>query len=437
MKKTLSLLLFTLIFTLLLSSCETFNIGNVSVNTVSQGPATLGLGCLDSPQDQELCSELVSPFEQRTGIDVVIKPIPYSSSLTLALLSELSLTRSPDIDVFQIDVVWPGIFSDDLLNLSPFFSQQELSDFFPRIIANNTLNGQLLAMPYYTDAGLLYYRKDLLAKYGFANPPATWDELATMAKTIQDGERAEGNTDFWGYIWQGDQYEGLTCDAVEWLASEGAGSVVEADGTISINNPKTIAALERAKSWIGTISPPNTIELAEETTRAIWEAGDAAFMRNWPYAYSLGNKDGVVIKGLFDVQPLPAGSSGSGGAALGGWQLAVSKHTDKEAEAIELIKWLTGPEVQKIRALQLSNNPTRRSLYQDPEILAQSPFFERMPAILEAATARPSTVTGAKYSEVTTAFYTSVHSVLTGEETAQAAVANLERTLTDIKGEAW
>jgi trehalose/maltose transport system substrate-binding protein len=425
------------VLTLFLSSCETLGLGSATASTASSGPATLAFGCPNTPQDQATCEKIMAPFEAKTGIDVVIKKTPNDSTLVLALLSELNLTRSADIDVFPIDVVWPGIFSQDVLDLTPYFSDQDLADFFPRILENNTLNGKLLALPYYTDAGLLYYRADLLQKYGFTAPPQTWDELQTMAKTIQDGERAAGNADFWGYVWQGNQYEGLTCDAVEWMVSEGAGSIVEPDGTISVNNPRTIAALERAKSWIGTISPPNATELMEETARAIWHDGNAAFMRNWPYAYSLSNADDSKLKGLVDVAPLPKGASGQGAATLGGWQLAVNEHTDMRDEAIQLVRWMTGPEAQKIQAMELSNIPTRRSLYQDQEILTKRPFFARIPAILDAASARPSTVTGAKYSEVTTAFYTSVHKVLTGEETAESAVADLEQTLTSIKGQSW
>ncbi len=419
-----------------LSGCDTVN-SFLSASRTDPDSATLSVGCQNTPADLATCAKLVAPFEAQTGIDVVIKAVPNDSTLILALLSELNLTRSADVDVFPIDVVWPGIFSQDVLDLTPYFEQADLEDFFPRIVQNNTLDGKLLALPYYTDAGLLYYRADLLEKYGFNGPPETWAELQDMAQMIQRGERAAGNADFWGYVWQGNQYEGLTCDAVEWLASEGAGSVVEADGSISVNNAQTVAALERAKGWVGTISPPDVTELQEETARAIWQGGNAAFMRNWPYAYSLGNADDSAVQDLFDVAPLPKGASGQGGAALGGWQLAVSKHTDMKDEAIELVRWMTGPEAQKIQALELSNIPTRRSLYNDPEILAKSPFFANIPAILDAATARPSTVTGAKYSEVTTAFYTSVHDVLTGKKAAQAAVSDLEQTLTSIKGDGW
>ncbi len=173
---------------------------------------------------------------------------------------------------------------------------------------------------------LLYYRTDLLEKYGFDGPPATWDELEEMAKKIQEGERAD-NPDFWGFVWQGNAYEGLTCDALEWIKSSGGGSIVEPDGSISINNEAAVAALERAAAWIGEISPPGITGFLEEDSRRSWQAGNAAFMRNWPYAYSLGNADDSAIKGKFDVCPLPGAEAGMSAATLGGWQIAVSKYS--------------------------------------------------------------------------------------------------------------
>lgn len=426
--------LFILLLVIALSGCELLGLGNTS--TV-EGPKTLGLACHNQAANLELCETLARRFTSQTGTEVIVKAVPDNSSLNLALLQELSLTRSGDVDVFLVDVIWPGIFANDLLDLTPHFSQEELTDFFPRIIENNTVAGKLLAIPARTDAGVLYYRKDLLQKYGYSTPPQTWDELESMAKTIQDGERAAGIADFWGFLWQGAQNEGLTCVALEVMASNGAGTIIEPDGTISLNNPSTLAALERTQQWIGTISPTDTPKYGGEDTRKLWQAGKAAFMRNWPYAYARGNNDqDSTVRGLFDVTTLPKGS-GEAAATLGGWQYAISKYSDMPQEAVELVRFMTSAEAQKLAALTNSFNPTRRSIYQDPEVLATNPFFERMPAILNAAVARPSTVTGAKYNEVTAAFYTSVHEILTGQATTQSAVTSLEQTLNAIKGQSW
>ncbi|MEZ4729369.1 MAG: extracellular solute-binding protein [Caldilineaceae bacterium] len=193
----------------------------------------------------------------------------------------------------MIDVIWPGILAEHLIDLAPYVENPDA--YFQRIMQNNTVDGALVGIPWFTDAGLLYYRTDLLEKYGYSAPPATWAELEEMATTIQEGERAS-NPDFWGFVWQGNAYEGLTCDALEWQVSNGGGEIVEADGTISINNEYAAAAFDRAAGWVNTISPPGVVGYQEEDARGVWQAGNAAFMRNWPYAYSLGNAEDSVIR---------------------------------------------------------------------------------------------------------------------------------------------
>ena len=402
----------------------------------ADGDITLAIDCGENSTDFALCQASAAAFSRQTGYTVAVKKTPNNASLHLELLKELIFTESEHVDVYSIDVVWPGELSADLLDLNPYFTSSELSEFFPRIIENNSVDGRLLAIPYYTDAGLLYYREDLLSKYNFSGPPQTWDELERMASTIQAGERAEGNNNFWGYVWQGAQYEGLTCDALEWIASENGGGIIEADGSISVNNENVVRALERAQGWVGTITPENVTELTEESSRAIWQDGNAAFMRNWPYAYSLGNQDGSVIAGQFDVSPLPSGS-GDAAATLGGWQLAVSKYSKHPEEAAELVRYFTSEETQKIRAIEGAFNPTRRALYQDAEVLATNPFFSRMPIILDAAVARPSTVTGEKYTDVSTTFNSAIHRMLKGELTPQGAVSSIETTLSEIRADGW
>ena len=404
----------------------------------SAGPAELNYVCGgNNPASLSVCHTLASEYSKQSGVPVKVITAPDNSSLYLSVLQESALTRAP-VDVFEIDVIWPGILANDVLDLKPYFSQAELADFFPSLVANNTIDGKLLAIPVFTDTGVLFYRKDLLAKYGYSGPPKTWQELTQMGEKIQAGERAAGSKDFYGYVWQGAQYEGLTCDALEWLTTYGAGSVVESDGSISINNPKAIAALEMARGWVGTISPKNVGGLREESTRDIWRKGRAAFMRNWPYAYTLGNTEAESqIKGQFDAAPLPAGPSGKSAATLGGWQLAVNKYTRFPKEAANFVKFLTSAAAQKNRVVKSGSNPTLRSLYKDPEVLAANPFFARMGEILNNATSRPSGVTAARYDVVSTAFYTAVHSVLTGSTPADKAVAQLESNLKSIKGEGW
>lgn len=351
-----------------------------------------------------------------------------------ALYLQMFEAQSSDVDVFQIDVIWPGDMAEHFVDLYDYGARDVADQHFPAIIENNTVDGHLVGIPWFTDAGLLYYRTDLLAKYGFAGPPATWSELTSMAQTIQDGERAGGNPDFWGFVFQGNSYEGLTCDALEWVSSFGGGSIVSPAGVITINNPKAVAALETAASWVGTIAPNGVTSFDEESARNMFQAGNAAFMRNWPYAYSLGNASDSVIAGKFDVSPLPAGPDGSPAATLGGWQLAVSKYSKNPAAAADVALFLASYDEQKIRAVEGSYNPTVMALYQDEDVLAAVPFFGSLYDVFINAVARPSTATAPDYAAVSRAFYTGVHSVMTGQATAADAVAEIEADIEDITG---
>lgn len=342
--------------------------------------------------------------------------------------------QSADVDVFQIDVIWPGDLAEHFVDLYEYGAREVADQHFPAIIENNTVDGKLIGIPWFTDAGLLYYRTDLLEKYGYDAPPATWAELEEMAAAIQEGERSAGNPDFWGYVWQGNSYEGLTCDALEWVASYGGGSTISPDGVITINNPAAVAAVEMGARFVGTISPNGVTSFGEEDARNMWQAGNAAFMRNWPYAYSLGNAADSVIAGKFDVSPLPAGPDGSPAATLGGWQLAVSKYSANPAVAADVALFMASYDEQKIRAVDGSLNPTIMALYQDADVLEAAPFFGDLYDVFINAVARPSTIASPNYTPVSTAFFNAVHSVLTGQEDAATALEIAEVDIQEITG---
>ena len=342
--------------------------------------------------------------------------------------------QSGSIDVFQIDVIWPGDLAEHFVDLYEYGARDVADEHFPAIVENNTVDGKLIGIPWFTDAGLLYYRTDLLEKYGFDGPPATWDELESMATTIQEGERADGNPDFWGFVWQGNSYEGLTCDALEWVASYGGGTIISPDGVITVNNPAAVAAVEMGARFVGSISPNGVTSFGEEEARNMWQAGNAAFMRNWPYAYSLGNAADSVIAGNFDVSPLPAGPDGSPAATLGGWQLAVSKYSANPEVAADVALFLASYDEQKIRAVEGSMNPTIMALYQDPDVLEASPFMGDLYDVFINAVARPSTIASPNYTPVSTAFFNAVHSVLTGQEDAATALEIAEVDIQEITG---
>ncbi len=379
---------------------------------------------------------LVKPWEEATGHTVTMVPMPASTSDQFGQYRLWLAAGSPDVDVYQTDVIWAPQLADHFVDLTEV-AKDLAPTHFPSIIESQTVDGKLVALPVFTDAPALYYRKDLLEKHG-ATVPATWEELTATAQKIQDAERAEGKADLWGFVWQGNAYEGLTCNALEWVKSFGGGQIVETDGTVSINNEKAVAAIETVKGWVGTISPGGVLAYQEEEARGVWQTGNAVFMRNWPYAYTLGNGDDSAVKGLFDVAPLPTGGGNDTSAAtLGGWNVAVSKYSTKQEAAVSLALYLAGPEAQKQRALTESNLPTIVSLYDDADIAAAQPIIPRWKDVFLQAVPRPSAPTKVKYNEVSAKFWSAVHASLSGNGTTAENLELLELELEELKGSGW
>jgi trehalose/maltose transport system substrate-binding protein len=370
---------------------------------------------------------LAEQWAQKTGNKVEYFFRPSDATATLQLYQQYWAAKTPDVDVYQIDVIWQGIAAPHAVDLKRYFKEDEIKAYFPRIIENNTVGGKLVSLPLYTDAGILYYRTDLLEKYGYKEPPKTWEELAAMAKKIQDGERAAGNPDFQGFVFEGKAGESVTCNALEWIYSYAGGSVIDPDKRVTINNPNAIKALDTAHSWIGSISPVGVTTYGEEEARNIWQTGNAAFMRNWPYAYALGADPKSAVSGKFAVTVLPkGGDNGKNAACLGGWQLMVSAYSKVPDAAADLVRYLSSAELQKEIAIRFSVLPTRPALYSDPDVLAKNPFFKIMPDVFNHAVARPSTVAGADYNRLSTAIFQNANNVLTGAESGKDAVVQIE-----------
>jgi trehalose/maltose transport system substrate-binding protein len=390
--------------------------------------ATISLSCSGVGQELEFCKGAAEAWAGRSGNDVRIVTPPNDASERLALYQQLLSAGSDRVDVLQVDVIWPGLLGNHLLDLRPY-AKAAPQEHFPGFIANNTSQGRLVAMPWFANAGLLFYRSDLLQKYG-QPVPTTWQALGATARTVQDGERAAGNERMWGFVWQGRAYEGLSCNALEWVASHGGGAIVETDGKVSIRSPQAALALKTAASWVGTISPTAVLNYAEEESRGVFQAGNAVFMRNWPYAWALAQAEGSVIRGKVGVAVLPkGGDAGRHAATLGGESLAVSKYSRHPAEAADLVLHMTSAAVQKDRALRGSFNPTRIALYQDAEILRANPFMGELIDTFANAVARPTAATGARYNQVSHQFWNAAHDALSGKSPPEQALARLEQAL--------
>ncbi|CAM2144768.1 putative ABC transporter-binding protein DR_1438 [Pararobbsia alpina] len=395
-------------------------IGEASATTVT-------ISCSATGHDLEQCTQGAQAWAKKTGNEVKVVSMPATGQL--ALYQQLLSAGSSDIDVLQIDVVWPGILAQDLVDLTKYAGNSTAGD-FPVYVKNDTVGGKLVAMPWFADAGVMYYRKDLLDKY-HVDVPKTWEELTADAKKIQDAERAAGNSKMWGFVWQGKNYEGLTCDALEWVQSYNGGSIVDGSGKVTIDNPAAVNALKMAHGWIGTISPEGVLNYQEEEARGVFQSGDAVFMRNWPYAWSLANSADSPIKGKVGITTLPAGgANGRHAAVLGGWQLAVSKYSKNPDAAASLVMYLTSEQEQKRRAIEGGYASTIEALYKDKDVRdAIGPFADSLHDNLVNAVARPSSITKTRYNQVSTEFSGAAYAALSGSVDPAASLKDLDDKL--------
>lgn len=373
-------------------------------------------------------------FRNETGVQVELSPSPETATDQLALWKKLLSNGSATPDVYAIDVIWPKQLASYLVDLSPYLSARDRAKYFPSLLANDTVDGKLIAIPSRAGSGLLFYRTDLLQRYGYNKPPETWDELEKMAAKIQAGERARGNKNFWGFLWQGAPSEALTCNALEWQVSEGGGKIIEDNRTVSVNNPRTIRAWRRAAHWVGTISPPGVLAYKEWDAMNIWQSGKAAFMRNWSAAYVASRNPDSLVKNKFDVTILPRGQAGHA-AVLGGLGYGASRSSRHLREAIALALFLGREDTQIEQSRVIGEPPTIMGLYHNQELGMEFPYWKLFtPNYVQNLVTRPAFVTGDKYTDVSEAYFQSVHSVLAGQTDAATAASQLEKQLMQITG---
>ena len=372
---------------------------------------------------------LVSKFNaQNNGVHVTINTnSPQTTDQVLTLLTTMLRARGSSIDVFPMDIIWPAEFGANgwTIPLDDKWPASERAKYLPGPIQGCTYQGKLWAAPYYTDAGLIYYRTDMIK-----TPPTTYDELVSMSKAAAPSKAK------FGYLWQGAQYEGLVCDFVEVLYGHG-GSVLDPNDAkkVTINSPEAVAALTLMTNWIGTISPQAVTTYKEEDSRSAWQDGDSVFMRNWPYAYSLGNDPTKSkIAGKYDVHPmLSSSSSTTGHSCLGGWQLGINAFSKEPDAAWKFVHFMLSLESQKALATVASLFATHKSIYSDPDVLAKVPFFGKMQPVLQAAQPRPVSPV---YPDISDAIQQRVHEALTKQTTPAAALSQLQSDLQTIVNKA-
>ena len=330
--------------------------------------------------------DIIADFEkQNPDIKVMDEALPASTDEQHQFYAINLEGKAPDFDVLSMDVIWVPEFARAgwLLDISSALQEEERIGFFKGPMDAVTYKGKVYAIPWYIDAGVLYYRKDLLQKYGFY-PPQTWDELLKTSKIITAGEK-----DLYGFIWQGKQYEGLVCNVLEYFWSNG-GDVLKNDNVV-INSPENVEALKFMQELIFKykISPELVLTSIEEPTRHIFGNGRALFMRNWPYAWNIFNKEGSPVRGKVGVTVLPYFKGHRTASTLGGWQLGINKFSKNPEAAERFIKYMTSPPAQKKLAITVGYKPTRKSLYKDEDLLREQPFIVGLYEVFLNARPRP------------------------------------------------
>src|SRR5919112_1992547 len=374
---------------------------------------------------------LVDKFnKQKKGFKVKYQAMPTDSGAYFDKLRTQFQAGVGDIDVIGGDVIWPAQFAANgwILDLTDKFPKSEQDKFLPGTISSVTYDGKIYGVPWYTDAGMLYYRKDLLEKSGFSEPPKTWAEMEEMGlKTAKDN-----NIDN-AFVFQGDQYEGGVCNGLEYIWTHGGDVLDPSDAKkVIIDSPEAIAGLTTEQNIVKKGVAPQAVATYTETeTDPAFLGNKAVFARNWPYMYSLaGTKDYPDVKPeQIGVTPLPVEPGNGLASCLGGWNMLINAQSDMQDEAWEFVKWITAEPQQKWRALKASLLPSRPALYQDQEIRSTLPVVVQGEEALKNVRSRP---VSPYYSDMSLDMQEQFNSVVKGDTSPEDAVKSLQQSLEQI-----
>ncbi len=354
--------------------------------------------------------------EKHPEIELEIIEGPNASNQVEDLYTSSFLLGNSPYDLVFMDIVWVPKFAAAgwLRSLSDRISETELAAFLEGDINGGRYQGELYRMPVRSDGGMLYYRTDLLEKGGY-EPPNTFSELLDISQTLQQQNLAE-----WGYLWQGKQYEGLPAMFVEVLAGYGAFWVDPATLEVGLDSPEAIEAVKFLQSTLAKqVSPPGITTYAEEEARRLFQNGDAVFMRNWPYAFALLSEEDSPVKGKFAIKPMVHVPNQSSGACLGGWGLGITSSSQHPDAAWEVAKFFSSEDVQRRFILNTGYVPSRRALFNDPEILAKYPHYSQLLQVVESAALRPPI---AQYAQASDILQRYLSAAITGQMTPEQAM---------------
>ncbi|MBW4541114.1 MAG: ABC transporter substrate-binding protein [Myxacorys chilensis ATA2-1-KO14] len=371
---------------------------------------------------------LIAEFEQKNpGIKLNMIEAPNASNLVEDLNTSSFLLGSSPYDLINMDVVWLSKFAAAgwLRPLEDLISKAELANFLLGDIEGSRYKGKLYRLPWRTDAGMLYYRTDLLKQAGL-NPPETFSDLLQTAKIIQQAD----NKVQWGYVWQGRQYEGASAMFTEVLQGYGGFWVNPQTNEVGLDRPEAIAALKFLLSTIDQgVSPPGVSTYQEEEARRLFQNGNTVFMRNWPYAWELLNQAGSPVRGKVSIQPMVHAPGQESAGSLGGWGWGIASTTQHPQEAWKAVQFFTSAYVQKQTSLTGGYLPSLRSLYNDADLLKKYEYFPLVLKVLETPALRPQIAQYAQASDILQRYLSSAVSGRTSPEEALQAAARETRSL--------
>ena len=389
------------------------------------------------PETTAVWEQLIADFERRhPGVKVIREVGPNSSTEFHDLVTQKLRNQDAEMDVFFMDVIWPSEFAAAgwALPLDRFFPVAQQKEFFAAPIAANRYRGHIYGVPLFVDAGVLYFRKDLLAKYRLA-PPRTWPELVEQARLILARERDPYLT---GYSAQFKQYEGLVCNMMEFIMSNGATLWDEENLKSTLDSAGAKQAVRFVRDQIiRTISHRGVLAYQEPESLALFTQGKAIFHRNWPYAWEVANDPKrSKIAGQVGMEPLPAFPGQKSVAALGGWQLGISRFSRKAQLAWEFVEHMTGREAQKRIALATGRGPARLALYHDGELLAKEPHFRELYETFTLAAPRPITPVYLPLSNIMQRYFSSAVAIADSDidQLAHLAARDMDRVLSLLQG---
>ncbi len=346
------------------------------------------------PDQGQAWEEAIARFERAyPSIRVEREIAPASSTAYHDLLTQKLKNQDPSMDVFLMDVIWPAEFAAAgwALPIDKQFPPSEQVKFLSGPIQAGIYQGHIYGVPSRIDSGMLYYRIDLLKKYGFS-PPQTWEELVVQAKTIVEGEK-DSQPGLRGYSGQFKQYEGLVCDMLEFVESHN-GTLISANGRRStLASPQSIQAVTFVREQIiNQLATSAALTYQEPESLAIFVQGKAVFHRNWPYAWGIVDDPRYSrVMGNVGVGPLPHFPKGRKVSALGGWLYGISTFSLHPEGAWKFIQFMTSAEIQKFFAIKGSLAPSRITLYRDQEVLEANPQYQSFLPVFQTAAPRPRT----------------------------------------------